>query len=98
MSTLDTLLETRDKHLEPVASLYSWSTNYDSGKGPFTVFLDLIGWSMDELGDTLYNLRDASLGYLELSYLAKALETYSDRPSDVMDYVNALMSAEMEGE
>jgi hypothetical protein len=94
MSTLETLLETEDARLEPVARLYSWSTKYESGKGPFTAFLDLIGWSMDELGETLFNFKDASLGYLELGYLASALDTYSEHPSDVMDYVNALMSAE----
>jgi hypothetical protein len=94
MSTLETLLETEDKRFEPIARLYSWSTNYEPGKGPFTAFLDLIGWSMEEIGETLYNFKDASLGYLELSYLASALEVYSDYPSDVMEYVNELISAE----
>lgn len=93
-SKLETLLATDDARLEPVARLYNWSTNYDAGKGPFTLFLDLIGWSEDNVGEPLYNMRDSSLGYLELGYLAAALDTYSDNPSDVAAYVEHLMSAE----
>ncbi len=38
---------------EGVQDLYSWSLNYDAGKGPFPLFLDLIGWSADNFGETL---------------------------------------------
>lgn len=79
---------------EAVASLWSWSTNYDAGKGPATLFLDLIGWSADNIGEPLYNLAEASLGYVELGKLADALTEYADRPRDVSDYVAALMEAE----
>jgi hypothetical protein len=42
------LLEHAPTGCEAVSSLYDWSTNYDAGKGPFALFLDLIGWSEDE--------------------------------------------------
>lgn len=79
---------------EAVQSLYSWSTNYDAGKGPFALFLDLVGWSEDNLGEPIYSLKDASLGYVELSKLADALSAYADRPHDVNEYVERLMAAE----
>jgi len=55
------------------------------------LFLDLIGWSEDELGETIYTLTSASLGYVELSKLADALNEYTDAPHDVRSYVDALM-------
>lgn len=76
-----------------VQDLYSWSLNFDSGTGPFALILDLIGWSEDELGDDVYR-KGAGLGYVELSKLASALQEYADRPHDVREYVDTLMSAE----
>lgn len=88
------LEETAPEGCEATQDLYSWSLNYDAGKGPFTLFLDLIGWSEDAYGETYYDLKGASLGYLELSKLAEALTEYADRPHDVREYVDALMEAE----
>jgi hypothetical protein len=79
---------------EAIQDLYSWSLNYDTGRGPFTLFLDMIGWSEDELGETIYNLTSASLGYVELDKLADALKEYADCPHDVRAYVDTLMAAE----
>jgi hypothetical protein len=79
---------------DAVQDLYSWSLNYDAGKGPFTLFCDLIGWSEDNLGEPMYSLKDASLGYVELDKLAKALTEYADRPHDVTAYVDELIAAE----
>lgn len=81
---------------EAVQDLYSWSLNYDAGTGPMTLFLDLIGWSEEEIGEPLYSLKDASLGYVELDKLARALTEYSDAPYPVREYVDQLMSAESE--
>lgn len=79
---------------EETADLWHWSTNCDPGKGPFTLFLDLIGWSEDEIGETLFSLSSTSLGYLELSKLADALNEYTDRPTDVRKWVDELMRIE----
>lgn len=81
---------------EAVQDLYSWSLNYDAGRGPFALFIDLIGWSEDEIGEPIYSLKDASLGYVELDKLGLALREYADRPQDVRAYVDALMQAESE--
>jgi hypothetical protein len=91
-----TLLDNAPDGCDAVSDLYHWSTNFDPGTGPMTLFLDLIGWSDDEIGEPLYSLKGASLGYLELSKLAAALTEYADRPHDVRDYVDALMTAEMD--
>jgi hypothetical protein len=90
------LEETAPKGCESVQDLYSWSLNYDAGKGPFTLFLDLIGYSFEEFGDTLYQLTESSLGYVELGKLALALTEYADRPSDVHTFITTLIEAEME--
>jgi hypothetical protein len=79
---------------EAVADLYHWSTNHDPGRGPFSLFADLIGWSDDELGAPIYNLADTSLGYLELGKLAAALAEYADDPHDVRAFVGKLIAAE----
>jgi hypothetical protein len=80
------------KYAEATANLWHWSTNYDAGKGPFTLFLDMIGWSEDQIGETLYDLTSASLGYVELDKLADALKEYTDRPTDVRAWVDELMA------
>ena len=90
-----TLLEERaPAGCSDVQALYSWSLDYDAGKGPFTLFLDLIGWNEDELGETLYNLTSASLGHVDLARLADALNQYVDAPDAVRVYVDTLMAAE----
>jgi hypothetical protein len=88
------MIEEAPEYASATADLYHWSTNYDAGKGPITLFLDMIGWSEDNIGETLYDLGDASLGYLELDKLAKALTEYADRPQDVREFVDALIEAE----
>ncbi len=79
---------------EPIQDLYSWSLNFEPGRGPFALLLDLIGWSDEQLGEPLYNLATASLGYVELSKLAAALTEYADSPLTVRDYVDQLLEAE----
>ena len=79
---------------EAVQDLYSWSLNYDSGKGPFTLFIDVIGWSEIYLGERLYG-GDFPIGYVESEKLAQALIAYANRPDEVMHYVTKLVNAEM---
>lgn len=80
---------------EATQDLYSWSLNYDPGRGPFAAFLDLIGWSEDECGTDIYDWSNRSLGYVELSKMASALDEYASRPHDVSAYVSELMAAEV---
>ena len=89
-----------------VADLWHWSTNFAAGEGPFTLFLDMIGWSDENIGDPLYMPTaqyvhesrrdiipwDSRLGYVELSKLADALKQYADRPQDVRAWVDELLT------
>lgn len=99
MTTMDiwTMLEQKPPlGCDAVQDLYSWSLNYDAGKGPFALFLDLLGWSDEHMGEPIYSLADASskLGYVELDKLGLALREYAERPNEVREYVDALMAAE----
>jgi hypothetical protein len=89
------LLENAPSYAEGVADLFHWSTNYDYPT-PATLFLDLIGYSDKHFGEPMFDLKHVPgrLGYLELGKLAKALDEYSDRPSDVLEYVQQLLDAE----
>ena len=82
---------------QTVFNLYQWSTNYPCGQGPFTLYLDLIGWSEEQLGENLTDGVDSSqLGYKELFLLSQALEDYSNNPGPVTEYVQFLMDCELE--
>lgn len=90
-------LETANERMQPVADLISWAYN-ESYPNTYTLFLDLIGWSYDYMGETIYNLRNQQPGHLELSYLAEALNVYSYAPNEVFDFVNGYEKATLEGE
>lgn len=77
------------------AYLFEWSENY-SFPSPASLFLDLIGWSEEYLGERLCGEVMPNLGYLEADLLGKALQEYSHRPSEVMDWVEAWSSREEE--
>ena len=94
MADVWTLIEEAPPFASDTADLYHWSTNFNAGEGPMTLFLDLIGWSDDNIGETLYDLKDAALGYVELDKLGKALREYADRPQDVRAFVDELIEAE----
>ena len=81
---------------ESVQDLYSWSLNYDPGKGPFTLYLDLIGYSDDVYGEPMFDLKNASLGLVEIDKLAAALTEYANAPGTVRPYVDQLMQAATE--
>lgn len=82
--------ENAPDYVEATADLWHWSTNFDAGKGPVSLFLDIIGWSDDNLGEPIYDMREASLGYLEIDKLAAALSEYAKRPQDVRAWVDEL--------
>ena len=80
---------------EPVTRLWDWSQNFNF-PSPATLFLDLIGYSEDTLGERLCVDKLPSLGYLEIGMLGEALTAYSDHPAEVYDYVTALIESERE--
>lgn len=95
MTDVWTLTEDPPAGTEATTDLWHWSMNYDSGRGPFTLFLDMIGWSEDHIGETLYDLSSASLGYVELDKLGLALREYAQSPGPVREWVEEIMAAEL---
>ena len=93
--TLEELLQEGEARFPEIVALYQWSTNYEAGKTPFTLFIDLIGYSQEQFGESIYNLDKPSLGYLELDYLGDALKEYATIGSDAYDFVVSLMEAEV---
>lgn len=83
------------EYVSEVVALANWSHNCDYPT-PMSTYLDLIGWSEAELGENLCKDTPNRLGYLELSYLADALQEYTKRPTDVYEWVTELMKEEME--
>ena len=82
---------------QSVFALYQWSMNFPHQSTPFQLYLDMIGWSFETLGCNITEEVDNSiLGYKEIGLLADALNDYSNRPHDVMEYVQFLMDCEME--
>lgn len=75
-------------------ALYSWGLNCDRAANPWNLYLDLIGWSDDNYGEKICQTVP-DLGYVELCYLADALNEYATvRPDDVRGWVDELMQCE----
>ena len=93
--TLEELLDNPPKEFEGIARLWVWSSNFDY-PSPATVFIDLIGYTEDEYGVVMTNMKQAvrCLGYMELGMLADALSEYAERPNDARDYIRAILNAE----
>ena len=89
------LIEAPPVHGEAIARLFSWSTNYGHPT-PAELYLDLIGYSQDELGETLCGSKLPAIGYLGAGLLGEALTAFADYPSDVWQYVHALAMSELE--
>lgn len=81
------------KYVEDVVTLANWSLNYDYPT-PMTLFLDLIGWSESELGETLCGKKQPALDYMSADYLGKALVEYSNKPHEVYEWVSWLLEEE----
>jgi len=89
--------ECAPNYAEEVASLYSWSSNYE-GFTPFRKFLDLIGYSLDHYGSPLADWSNPadSFGFMEIGYLAEALSQYANRPDSVGNFITELLEVESE--
>ena len=82
---------------EHTAGLISWSMNYDLKTGtPYHIFLDLIGYSMEEHGSNLFNYSNVQrvLGFMELDYLGDALKEYAENPESVLHFIQEINEIE----
>ena len=95
MTKLEHLLQHPPAGMAGIASLYQWGQNYDSANNPFVLFLDLMGWSQEELGSTLFEgmIEQAPV---EADLIAVALLNYANAPYDAYSYCSALLNAEVE--
>jgi hypothetical protein len=90
------LIENPPANVVEVNELIHWSMNYDIKTGtPYHLFLDLIGYSFDNYGGSLYkgNPRNV-LGFMEIDYLGDALKEYATNPQEVEAWIDALTEAE----
>jgi hypothetical protein len=69
---------------QTAAGIDTWSTNLDPGRGPFLLFLDLLGWSEEHVGVALYggSSTGTHLGHVELARLGEALIEFSRAPAE----------------
>lgn len=96
--TFRKLIQEAPDRFYKIATLWDVSTNYEYPT-PATLFLDLIGYSLDEHGELFCKDMTnvvARLGYLELSMLGEALDEYATRPLDAIEFIEALLESEME--
>ena len=84
-------LETESRWGKTVKELYQWSLNCE--QVPFLKFLDLIGYSEFNLYAD-WKTPSKFMGYMELGYLADALNEYADNPIEIEKYVFQLLQAE----
>lgn len=83
-------------YCEGIADLYSWSSNYDH-LAPFRLFLDLVGYSLEHLGEALIKeIHKTPLGSVELSKIGEALIEWANRPQDCETFILELLSVESE--
>lgn len=83
------MLDNHPEYVSCLADLVSWSHNCDFPT-PFNLFLDLIGYSEERFGHN-FCAKIPTLGFLELSKLAHALDEYATRPQDVDVWLEKLM-------
>lgn len=89
------------EQLKPILALYRWSVGNtwsdESHYTPFSLFLDLTNWSLDNFGELMFQPGKDRLyfGHLEADLLADALSCYAVRPLDVTIYIDKLMEAEL---
>lgn len=81
------LLDNAPDYLRPVVDLIYWATNEDFSRGTtYLAFIDLIGYSRENFGDTINN-PEWTPGYVEADYLADALKVWATNPESVFDFI-----------
>lgn len=86
-------------NFDAIDDLNSWSLNFECGKNPFCLFLDLIGFSGEEYGEPILLNSDSSqfLGYKELCMLGDALKCFEENGySAIAEHCQSLIDGELE--
>ena len=81
-----------------IEELHDWSLNYSPGRNPYCVFIDLIGYSIEEWGAPAFSdTHDyrGILGYKELCLISDALKVFENNGYDqVYAWCDALNESE----
>ncbi len=95
MTKLEAIVEANTEKFPEILDFYEWSLNYEY-PSPFSYFLDLIGYSSEELEDTLgdWSKVQEKISYLELSYFAEALTEYVKNPDPAYKLIQELVEVE----
>lgn len=90
------LINEAPERFEKIAYLWDWSINHDYPT-PASLFLDLIGYTLDEHGQLLCENMAKVIGRLgtrEMSLIGLAMDEYATRPTDARQFIEALLEAE----
>ena len=95
--TLDEEVARYEAKHPKIIELFLWSQNYEY-PSPMSYFLDLIGYSSEELGDTLgdWSKVQEKISLLELAYIADALQEYLKDAERAYEVIRQLVNSEDE--
>lgn len=88
------VVEQQPEWAEPITDLAKWATNYEWQQSPWALFLDLIGYSAEYIGEPLTNLNVFTLDHVGGSKLADALIVWANRPADTHLVVEQIQAAD----
>lgn len=93
--TVWAMIEEPPVYVAKTADLFQWAMACEHRK-PWTLFLDLVGFSAETYGYDITACGDVSdgLGYVELDYLGEALREYATNPNLVTEWITELLSCE----
>jgi len=77
-----------------IADLMSWSTNCDFHASPWNLFLDIIDWSGEHIGERL--VPNATLDYIARPLVAKAILELDAVGEKAWNYISELESLMLE--
>ena len=83
------LLETEGEKMAAILDLFQWSTNHEHPT-PWVFFLDLIGYSEENFGQTLYEGTAIYGSHIDLDYIADAIKCWAVRPDAVHNLIHKL--------
>jgi hypothetical protein len=92
--TLEEVIQEGERRFPHIVGLYQWGMNYDHAVSPFTLFLDLVGYSDEQIGVRLYDYTRGILGYLEADYLGDTLKEWADKGESAYDFLIRLLAVE----
>lgn len=81
-------------YVNELVGLINWSHNC-SHPTPFALYLDVIGYSEEVMGENICEPKLPNLGYLEMDYFADAIKEFTKAPIDVREWLDELMNQEV---